>query len=577
MRIFCNTENAIVEFAAAELASYASRLTGKKAKVASNGCNPKRGDVVLLQAGEHAETSMPGQIKNLIPRIKHDGFVSGVCAGVCYVAACEERGILYGVYDLLECKYGVIFAGPGMEYLPEVRSVSLRGRPAVHNPALSMRFIGFHAFDDAATLPGIFDWMAKRKFNGLQMFAHHYMENREVVRIEAAKKRGLRLDIGAHSAFFFLPPEKYLDSHPEYYAKNAQGKPKQLCYSHFGAADALAGRVNTFLNENPEVAVVGLWPEDGFVECSCRNCAGKNLARLVYEFVSRAAESIAGRHPAVLINHLAYLNSTCPPGGVAPLHDKVLVNFCDYWDRTINHPVCDYRHGCKPLKNDQECEEYRRTAARFRDHKEICEEMAAWRKLTKHPTVFSYYSDLIMKQRLLTNVAKSIQQDMRYLHALGYEGFVDCCCHPHEWMAMAWNLFALSEFSWDFEMEYDEVLERFCRGVFGKHGVRDAQRFYELLDEFENEPCLLGFNVLDLLHRNPRETAYFAGVIPELVEPCELRFSSLLHLMKETLDRLALKSAPVEAVQSFRQNVYRLEDKLKEKFDAYLLCASDRK
>ena len=576
MKIFCNAGNSVVDFAAAELAMYVLRLTKKKAKVVEGGGNPERGDVVLLLV-DNPEIYSPKQIKALIPLIRHDGFIRGMCSNVCYIAAREARGILYGVYDLLERECGVVFAGPGMEYLPDALNVSFRGRLVVHNPALPMRFIGFHAFDDAASLPGIFDWMAKKKFNGLQMFANHYMENREVVRREAAEKRGMQLDIGAHSAFFFLPPDKYLISHPEYYAKNTEGKPKQFCYSNSSAADALAERVNAFLDDNPDVAVVGLWPEDGFVECSCRNCAGKNLARLVYEFVSRAAVSIAARHPAVLINHLAYLNSTCPPAGVAPLHDNVLVNFCDYWDRTNNRPVYDYRYGCKPLKDEPESAEYRKTGASFRDHKEICGEMIAWTKLTKHPTVFSYYSDLIMKQRLLTNVGKSIQRDMRYLHALSYEGFVDCCCHPHEWTAMAWNLFALGEFSWDFEMEYDEVFKRFCRGAFGKTGTAAGQRFYGLLDELENEPCLLGFNVLDLLHRNPREIAYFAGVVPALVEPCDVRFASLLRMMRDALDKLSSKNAPAGTVQSLRQNVCRIEEKIKDKFAAYLGFAMARK
>ena len=170
----------------------------------------------MLVLVDNPEIYSPKQIKALIPLIRHDGFIRGVCSGVCYISAREARGILYGVYDLLERECGVVFAGPGMEYLPDAGNVSLSGRPAVHNPALPVRFIGFHAFDDAAALPGIFDWMAKRKFNGLQMFANHYMENREVVRRDAAEKRGMQLDIGAHSAFFFLPPDKYLISHPEY-------------------------------------------------------------------------------------------------------------------------------------------------------------------------------------------------------------------------------------------------------------------------------------------------------------------------------------------------------------------------
>ena len=49
MKIFCNIGNSVVDFAAAELVSYVSRLTGKKAKVVYGGGKPECGDVVLAQ------------------------------------------------------------------------------------------------------------------------------------------------------------------------------------------------------------------------------------------------------------------------------------------------------------------------------------------------------------------------------------------------------------------------------------------------------------------------------------------------------------------------------------------------
>lgn len=569
MRILHPSGHSTVAFAASELATYLEHLGLTDVCTAANAVQPVRGDIVLhLQPGE----GLPAAIAALVPSIRDDGFAGGGVDGILYLTATTARGVLAAVYDFLERHCGVVFAGPGMEFLPQLTALPPLPSAAVSNPDLAMRFLGLHALGDPALLPALIDWLAKRRFNGLQLFAPQFIAHRSVIRREAVELRGMGLDVGAHSAFFFLPPARFLASHPQYFAKDINGVAvaRQLCYSNQAMVAALADAVCAFLDHHAEVTVVGLWPEDGMVSCHCRDCAGQTVAPLIYQRIAEAAGLIACRHPQVLINHLSYLNSTRPPEGAVPLPDNVLVNHCDYWDRTLNRPVHDFRYGTKPLKNSRESAEYARTGASFRDHREICAELRAWKRLTRHPTVFSYYSDLIIKQRLITDVATSIRLDMGFLRDLGYRGFVDCCCHPEEWMAMAWNLYALGVFAWHAEADEDAVRRDFVRGAFGLHAVEAGLRFYRRLGELENDPSVLGFNTLDLLHRNPQETRFFAEPEAELIEPCRARYERQLARLTACVDQLADHGAPADRLASLRSLVGQLGERLRSQFANYV-------
>jgi hypothetical protein len=581
-KILTNKVDPVLSFAASELQRYVKLLSGKKWVI--NGlAMPHEGNIVLTIVNDVDACRLPDKVKEMCSRIRNDGFVSGEFKGTVYIIAKETRGVLYGVYDLLESEAGIVFGGPnqGEEYIPALKTFAVRKKISLQNPTLAHRFIGFHIMEEFSAWVPMMDWMSKRKFNGMQIFIPVYLQNRDKL-LQDIKKRGMQIDAGGHSAFEFLNPDTYLKSHPGYYSKNHKGRvtAKQLCYSNQAMRREYAGNILLFLKNYPEISIISLWPQDGLGECQCRACQKNSVNKSLIETIIYVAELVAAEFPKVMVCHLAYLNYVNVPSGIKKLPENVLIHFCDYWDRTINKPIFDYRQGAATLHDETDVKESAKLGCEFRNHRNICEQLAQWRMVANHPTVFSYYSDLVMKKKLLTNVAAAIKKDMIYYKALGIEGYTDCCPFPQLWMALAWNAFALAEFSWNSEGNYQNTLFRFTRGVIGKGTEKITAKFYRLLAELQNEPSLLGFNTLDLLHRNSRETAYFAGVIPELVEPTRKAFSRLFSEMRGLLSQLSkIKGAHKNNAHTLEKMVTQVETELENQFSLYLslLCGGKKK
>lgn len=516
-------------FAAAEFLRYYQQITQKPAVLVD--CSD---DAELIAVDNATDIALPVPVQEAAGKILHDGFLSGAFEGKAYLVATCPRGLLNATYDLLKCSGGIIYAAPGKEYVPSAKEFSVEHDITVVNPKLQHRGIGFHNGWDSVRegFIEVIDWMAKMGFNWIQFFPKSYEDRREILSQEIVL-RDMLLDVGAHSAFFFLSPKELYETEPELFSHTASGEKiaKQLCYGNPKTRQRLAESCVEFIARRPEIKMLGLWPQDGGGDCDCEFCIGQDRQKVMGDVVNYVAKKIELSYPGVMVNHLAYCQFIKAHPEVK-FADNVLVNHCDYWARTINRPIYDMRYGQSPLLSENQKQELNDLDRFVRDHSDIRDEIVEWKKSAKTVTAFSYYSDLVMKQSLLTDVSETIESDLDFYTAIGMKGFVDCCCYPESSLAFAFNWFALGSLAWEKDVSIDTLRRDFATGYFGLDKADKVVEVYQLLNELMNKPSLLGYNVLDLYHRDPQEVARQCGVVDDLIEPEKERVEKLLNKVK---------------------------------------------
>ena len=218
-----------------------------------------------------------------------------------------------------------------------------------------------------------FDWMAKNKVNYLMVWMKYYDKIDEELKAFAAA-RGIIIESGHHNFDYLIPPEKYRDTHPEFFAVTDEntrrvlaGMPegsRQLCVTNSELRKELVKNLITYHRNHPEIKFLGFNPNDGFGWCECENCSklyDKNVKgdtycrsekhyranRIFNELVSFVGKELHAASPELVLNFFAYVNYTCPAENFK-LTPGISVHLAFYW-RCINHlinsPECNINSG----------------------------------------------------------------------------------------------------------------------------------------------------------------------------------------------------------------------------------------
>ena len=257
----------------------------------------------------------------------------------------NERGTLYAVYELLEHYIGCSFAAyvnpeiAGGEYVPVLDSIDLTDIAYIKAAAdntYRTAITEYHGRSHENVLNSYFiDWLAKNRYNRMLLWVRSYEKLKELGLVDEIEKRGLVLTVGHHDAIpTFLPrdgndffPEKYYQTHPEYYKLLEDGT---RFYSeerwHFGAwclcsrnkevHQVLANNVMEWIEQNPTVDTIALWPMDGKRPmCCCEECRKySDVENYVYA-QNEIAKIIGKKYPHIKIDMLAYAGLfNCPDG-----------------------------------------------------------------------------------------------------------------------------------------------------------------------------------------------------------------------------------------------------------------------
>lgn len=260
--------------------------------------------------------------------VNDDGYRLEIKPEGIYIVGKTDDAARNGVYDFLETHLECMYVSPENTYVPLCPTVKLALEEKTVNPTITWRKV--YQYESVQN-----GWYERLKMNGTIVKEG---ENS----IELYNEWGT----WCHSSFEFVPPEKYFDEHPEYYAKflgkrryqfNVLGRtfPTHLCYTNEEVYQIAEAALKKQIAEKPEVKYWDFSIMDTyFATCRCKECkkfnkeAGSEMGTLL-AFLNRLADAIRDDYPDVYLSTLAYQRVKNPPKNMkcAP---NLCINVCAF-------------------------------------------------------------------------------------------------------------------------------------------------------------------------------------------------------------------------------------------------------
>lgn len=260
--------------------------------------------------------------------VKDDGYRLEIKPEGIYIVGKTDDAARNGIYDFLETHLECMYVSPENTYVPIFPTVKLALEEKTVNPTITWRKV--YQYESVQN-----GWYERLKMNGTIVKEG---ENS----IELYNEWGT----WCHSSFEFVPPEKYFDEHPEYYAKflgkrryqfNVLGRtfPTHLCYTNEEVYQIAEAELVKRIESNPEVKFWDFSIMDTyFATCRCKECkkfnkeAGSEMGTLL-AFLNRLADAIRDDYPDVYLSTLAYQRVKNPPKNMkcAP---NLCINVCAF-------------------------------------------------------------------------------------------------------------------------------------------------------------------------------------------------------------------------------------------------------
>jgi hypothetical protein len=455
-------------FAADQLFYYLALVTGHQFPV-----REAAGDIRLEVAGEASQ----GTEDHYGVKVSSEGIL---------LWGRDAASVLFAVYDFLETYAGCrwLSAFEGGEIIPRHEDLSIPQGEYSRRPVFTHRAFTNYPSIDERTVQMV-DWMAKNRFNRFMVFANvagAWERYREVLKPHLAL-RGMKVEMGHHSFKYWLPPEEYFEQHPEWFAvvdgeRSTRG---QVCTSNPEVAREMAANLRAFLTENPEVDMVGLWPNDGFGWCECEQCRALEPQRTstlypphavrtetYFRFANEVARLVAQEHPNRRLSTLAYVNYVEPPS--VKLEPNISVCYAPF-----QH--C-YKH---PLEAPAEC---------VRPNARYAEMLAPWRERVMGELYLFAYWMMIDMCSLPYRMEETLAVDLPRLAELGVDGYV-MEFKPEEWGTYGRNAHLIGRLSWDAKTDvaaFNEELDESLYGPAASEMGAFAKAF--VADYVEPGPCV---------------------------------------------------------------------------------------
>jgi len=239
-----------------------------------------------------------------------------------------EQGTCYAVYDFLENYCGVRW------FLPTELGLDFISRKTLSVPEKNVRRQSFYHHRILVKELGISNDLCGDTIdtgNPVEI-----LNRREAVLWSRRSRLGGIPFACNHSLYGYY--NRFLKTHPEWFAKGYSGRPPQLCYTSPGLIQQVAQDARNFFDstkDKPQKVYSTLaagdffavMPMDNLQHCKCDQCQKliKNdnykgsgvftdrLSRYYYSFVNAVAREVAKTHPGKYITTAAYNYSAFPP------------------------------------------------------------------------------------------------------------------------------------------------------------------------------------------------------------------------------------------------------------------------
>ncbi len=447
-------------YAADELRRYLELMSGKPFCVVR-----EKGEKPVIAVGKAALDFIP-----LDEGLGNDGFIIKT-AGENLGIYGGKRGVIYGVYELLE-RLGCRFFAADCEKIPVLTRIGVPQIDDRQVPILEYRAHNLNVYTKHTR------FAVKSRLNAAADIKEKHGGNIAYVWF-------------VHSFQTIMPPEIYAKEHPEYYALVDGERPTktqrfQLCLTHPEVLKIAIERVREALKANPGKTIISISQNDWGGNCQCPNCTaldekeGSPAGTLIH-FVNAIAEALEEEFPEVIFDTLAYMYTRQVPKFARARHN-VCVRLCSI-EACFSHSF-------------EECDDYTRAMTMLdgtkkmfiddlRDWGKVCGRMYIW----DYTTCFAHYPTPHPNWR-------SLQPNMKAFVANNVKGVFEQACGASAGSVDLNELraYVISKLLWNAETDVEKHIKEFTDYYYGAAGVYIREYINLLCDTAEKYHCHVGFN-----------------------------------------------------------------------------------
>ena len=343
-------------FAAEELVDHLEKMTGATLPIVDES-DALPAHAILLGPSRHLKGL---GVEAAWDKRSNEAHLIRVVGDHLVIAGNRPRGVLYGVYALLEDQLGCRWYAPDTSFAPKRGTIELAKLDLTGRPAFDYREPKTYAGGRrSAWWRRQFDAKYVARTRNSATFIHDHVHP-----IEERHGDRFRITRMGHNLAWLVPAKTYAGEHPEYFAlHNGQRVTEgdlELCLSHPAVGRIAADTLRQAMREDPAADMLFIGQSDTGKFCMCTQCvaayetygpvkphkrhgaslglghgglAGRNL-----QFVNRVAELLQGEYPDQQIGAFAYAATRNPPINIGKAHRNIVIWYCPI-ERCVCHPI----------------------------------------------------------------------------------------------------------------------------------------------------------------------------------------------------------------------------------------------
>jgi hypothetical protein len=391
-----------------------------------------------------------------------DGFRRWYEDGILEIEGEGPRGLLYGVYDLLEA-LGCRWVLPGFdgEHLPHHDELELPSEALEQKPSFAGRCLilghDYYLHDAEEWII----WAARNRFNTIfihtidepMALAAAHLSTWQSVRaklLPLLEQRSLTLELGGHGLAALVPRQLFKSTPEAFRFDGTKRTPDHnFCPSSPEAQALLRRNARRYFLANPEAEIYHLWADDilGGGWCRCEKCAALSPSDQALLSVNILAQELERLNPSARIAHLAYHDTLAAPSRVEVLPQVVL---------TYAPRMRSYGHAFGDADS-----------AINREQLDALEANLAYFAPTERPEigtrVFEYYLDGLLFKAVAPPTASLMREDIRAYKAAGVHTMQALMVNIRPWVFPPLNAYLFGRLLWDCEQSEQAILSDYAK------------------------------------------------------------------------------------------------------------------
>jgi hypothetical protein len=452
-----------IDWAATELQSYLAQISGCKLPIVKR----VRGKPALA-IGLRPELAPDDRALLPPPAKGYDGYAVAIVPATrktparIVIAGDNSRGVIYGVYDVLE-RLGCRWFYPTQdaadpEVVPRQATLSLpAGSWAVASPMKYRICNGSEWFFEMQAAPALkqLEWAMKARYNamGWQADTHtpletQYQQLADGGLLAELSKRDMLLHGPAHCFNLLLRAEDHMTNHPDWFGlRNGKRVPQtfvgaQFCWSNPEARRQFTDHVEAFARQAPQINILCLVPFDGGQACECDQCKKAGASNLLMLLMGEVIERLKTCRPDLLVETVGGYGAMTDPPSTAQIHPQQRVVWA-HWGRGYTMGYDDGRY----------------------DRKDNLEK---WRRAARGGiTLCQYYTDNFAEPWVMSPFTVAREGDRRYFRQKGIDSVYMLMWPRGYWWNHGLNGYLAGRCFYDFSLSPYDLLRDYGRHYFG--------------------------------------------------------------------------------------------------------------